>query len=380
MQKIKIDKALIDSFRDTVTRYSFIESKYQNVNNKNKWNIICSSMDWITVAVNGLPYISLEDKPFRDDTVSINLMQYIMSIDLIYESIRQLYRVFLNHPSNYPLKEDSSIFQRAISDDDFFKHIRAVFGAHPVNLNSLDGANVSKGEKFYASWSAPDFIDGDFNVFLYSNNPENDKPFHFPIKMGLLNFYAEKRYELLEDLINIVNQESKEHIESNLNRPISKSDNPIKQLEILALENELRWGKGNGYYDSIWRIINFLKTNISAPDINQGFIQSYKNYLISKVEIIRERLQNMEFHKQEFIYAFYIFLHQKFKNQSYELRKVYEHIEGFDSSGYGIENIKILIAKEILPKNFLVFSSVEQLLILNAKLFSKLENLEKSEL
>ncbi len=82
----------------------------------------------------------------------------------------------------------------------------------------------------------------------------------------------------------------------------------------------------------------------------------------------------------EFIYAFNIFLHQNFKNQSYELRKVYDYIEGIDSSGYGIENIKFLIAKEILPKDFLVFSSVEQLLILNAKFFSKLEDFEKSQL
>jgi len=43
----KLDKELIDEFRRTINDFDFILHVYKNNENKNKWNMICSAMDWI---------------------------------------------------------------------------------------------------------------------------------------------------------------------------------------------------------------------------------------------------------------------------------------------------------------------------------------------
>lgn len=49
-----MDEKLIDKFRDRVNKNYFVLHKYKNVNGKNKWNCICSAMDWISVSVHYL--------------------------------------------------------------------------------------------------------------------------------------------------------------------------------------------------------------------------------------------------------------------------------------------------------------------------------------
>ncbi|MGG3737515.1 hypothetical protein [Aeribacillus pallidus] len=64
MDKININSDLIDEFRNKVNEEPFFREKYRNVNGKNYWNIICSAMDWISVASEGLPSIKLNTKGF----------------------------------------------------------------------------------------------------------------------------------------------------------------------------------------------------------------------------------------------------------------------------------------------------------------------------
>ena len=53
--KDTIDIELITKFRDKVNSNSyFVLQRYKNVNEKNQWNIICSCMDWISVAIRNL--------------------------------------------------------------------------------------------------------------------------------------------------------------------------------------------------------------------------------------------------------------------------------------------------------------------------------------
>ena len=69
----------------------------------------------------------------------------------------------------YPLHMIETVFKKSISDDQYFTHIRAAFGVHPVNLDSHDG--VISDKKYFASWSSGHGR-GDFSVYLYSNDPE----------------------------------------------------------------------------------------------------------------------------------------------------------------------------------------------------------------
>ncbi len=198
-----LNEDLIDQFRAAANECTDFRNSYQNIDGKNKWNILCSAMDWICITARGIKYIKFERNTNKsDDYLSLSLMQYIVAIDVLVEAIIQLYRVIYGSDRKYPLKEDKSIFLKTITDDLYFTHLRAAFGTHPVNLRSLDGSNLSKNEKFYASWSsvAIDDDDNDFIVYLYSNKAEKTEMFELGLNISKVNYYCRKRYDLLNDL------------------------------------------------------------------------------------------------------------------------------------------------------------------------------------
>lgn len=139
-----------DEFRDFINHKINID-KYTNVGGNNHWNIICSAMDWLDVATynldnNTLNKIGLNESGYYHFIISM--------IDLAVESVRQLYRVFSKTDCNPII--DIGIFEKSntiTNEDDysFFKTIRACFASHPVNLKLK--TELSRSEKFYASWS-----------------------------------------------------------------------------------------------------------------------------------------------------------------------------------------------------------------------------------
>lgn len=77
----------------------------------------------------------------------------IMAFDLLVQAIEQLYRAF---EIDHPLEGDQSVFNQSVTDDMYFAHIRACFGAHSVELKSIDGTPPPKKSKdrYFASWSS----------------------------------------------------------------------------------------------------------------------------------------------------------------------------------------------------------------------------------
>jgi hypothetical protein len=173
MNPYTLDDSLLEAFKQAVNDHDdFLINTYCDYNGENLWNLICSTKDWLHVSVNGLPHINLSHH--IDDVRSLNVLQLIMTYDLVIESIKQLHRVF---ELEYPLKKDHSIFNKFVPDDRYFKQIRACFGAHPVDLDSSDGvkSNVRgskrSNEKYFASWSSAVGGNADYTVYLYSNKP-----------------------------------------------------------------------------------------------------------------------------------------------------------------------------------------------------------------
>ncbi|SMQ80664.1 hypothetical protein SAMN05444673_3971 [Bacillus sp. OV166] len=319
---IKIDSELISLFRKEVY-IGFFSEKFKNVKGKNHWNIICSAMDWITLAADGLPLINVDPKGFGYNHLdTLNLMQYIITIDVMVESINQLFRVIegINKDKDLPLANDRTIFnQTKVSDYNYFKHIRAVFSTHPVNLTSLDGAPSNNGEKFYASWVAKNSLDGDYYVYLYSNNPEKDELIPFDIKIRDLNLYAERRYKLLDILIDKIKTIKDKHINQYKQSPIHIFINPIEQLEVLYEENKKRFGYRYGYVEEINHI--YIQLKISTTSISgtyfEGIISEYRSYLNSLIPIILYGLQNMV--KDRYLLLDIMFW------KGYEFEKIYQY-------------------------------------------------------
>lgn len=112
------DENLINNFRERVNENYFVLHIYKNVNGKNKWNCICSAMDWISVSVH-----------------------YLCSERVLHLSKDE------NMTTNIPFTEEKKIFcnnQFSMDDNNFFKTVRACFGAHPVNLYDTFNVDVLK--------------------------------------------------------------------------------------------------------------------------------------------------------------------------------------------------------------------------------------------
>lgn len=152
----------------------------------------------LSVSVNGLPYIDLTHS--HDDVRSLNVLQLITTYDIVLQSIEQLLRVF---DMEHPLKKDDSVFNAAVPDDAYFAQIRACFGAHPVDLRSADGTKST--DKYFASWSSDVSSsiggDGEYSVYLYSNNPDTVQPIRFSMSFAKIREYTIKRYSLLSNVI-----------------------------------------------------------------------------------------------------------------------------------------------------------------------------------
>lgn len=344
---IKLDEKIISRFREKVNENTAFRQNFKNIDGKNKWNIICSAMDWITVAVDGLPQIKLKHANGLgyNHLEALSLMQYILAVDILVESIIQLFRVIEgNKKPNYPFAYDNEIFkQSSVSDDIYFKHLRAVFGTHPVNLDSLDGKKQHNGEKFFASWTTQDFLtDNNFLVYLYSNDPNKDELYPLSISIDKINSYAEKRYKLLEILIIKVDQINHRHIELCKITPIPFAENPIEQLDILLEENKKRVGILYGYSNIIKYIRRLLKVDVTViKNIDIRIIDEYKEYLTSHIPEIKKRLQEMNVKQYNFIWIYdYI--------TGYEFEKVYAYLND-EEHPIGKQYFNLLIKSGVLP-------------------------------
>ena len=194
-----LNTGIVDNFRNRVN-YATVLDKYVNVNGKDHWSIICSAMDWITVAVGGIDCDKNNFRPTGGLDNSRKMVLLISSIDILLESIAQLHRVCIDE-NTMPFENDNRIFLNKLipvkDDNDYFKEIRAIFSAHPVNLKI-----GNKKEKYCASWSGNMGIGGDFSVILYKIDlPGEAYGRTFSISLDELFSFAKTRYEYLNEIL-----------------------------------------------------------------------------------------------------------------------------------------------------------------------------------
>ncbi|MCG3086382.1 hypothetical protein [Sporosarcina cyprini] len=366
----QLKKSVIKDFRNTISGNNFfVLNRYRNHEGKNKWNIICSAMDWIEVAVEGMPAIDL--KHSNANVLSLNFMQLVCAMDLVKEAIDQLFRVF---SVTYPYTNDSSVFNNEVSDDSYFKHVRAVFGTHPVNLKG-----VSKGDngKYYASWSSANIRD-DFSVVMYSNSLEK-KSYIFSVKIENLFRYITLRYDLLNQLNDFVEKEHEEHIKSLKVKVIPKNVKMQEQVEILLKENEKRYGGSDAYSYELSIIKRLLQISYDKLPIKKEATE-YLKKLSLVLDEIQNNLQEMELKDL----STYAIVHPENNTEfQYEYSKVFDYIHNDDNDFIAYSkaeiSIKMLMDANELPNYALNLSKDELLLVINTLSFNRNESIQLFE-
>lgn len=273
--------------REKVNSTNFILAKYQNHNSKDQWSCICSSMDWLDVGMTNIDKALEELNTSKGLETCIKFYQYICCIDIVWECIYQLHRVFIN-PKTTPFKNQSNIFQRKIfdkDDNDYFKEIRSCFGAHAVNLNPRQ-----EFDRKFASWSTHDGTPYEMSVLIYSNIPNSGFEKVTVTVNELKNFY-ETRCQYIQQIIDAINNISLGYKEEMKNSVIPKSNNLIEQITILKNASQQRFG-GGFLVEELDQIERFL-TTIFSCEKNEGALEAFRQKIILGISEIYDCFQNM---------------------------------------------------------------------------------------
>lgn len=342
--------SLIKDFRNFINEDNYVLEKYRNIDNKDKWSCICSCMDWIDVCIK---YIKdNKEKIEKKINFDMEIFAYISSINLISESIQQLYRVFYDS-KEYPLKKDDSVFKNPqVSDDDMFKHIRAVFGAHSTNLKSFDGK-----ERNFASYPNNIHSNGHFSVILYSNETEKwGDIFEFSFKE--LEEYLKKRYFYLENMIEKIEEDKKEYLKKLRSEKIKKERCLKKQLIILKEESKKRLNMDYNNYliENMIDIINFEVTNLNNIPIILEYLEILKKF----VNEFYMDLQNMNTGEKEDIF---LSIH------SYSYSKILEN----RYIDFDLNEMKKLLKEFVILDSNMCYSEIRSLCQIGMYFFAKKE-------
>lgn len=284
-----MDIALINEFREKVNDQDIVLQMYHNRNGKDLRNIICSAMDWIDVVVDSININILSRK--NDNESSIKVMTFITCIDVLWEAIQQLHRVFFN-TSKIPFAADNSTFKHKLfssTDNDYFKTIRACFAAHPINLNDKFSGD-GKDERRYASWSGGGFGEGDFSVILNSSQPDKDFLF-LDIYFDELLTFAKLRYNYLRTIMKEIDTQVDHYFDSWRKQKITRATSPAEQIEILIKENKQRLD--NDYYNYELEKLRIIFNASITNSKNLKLVNHYKTTLSDKIEEIFTNLQLM---------------------------------------------------------------------------------------
>lgn len=283
-----MERTLINEFREKVNEQQLVFKMYHNRHGKNQWGIICSAMDWIAVVVDSIETDNLTSGNSNES--SIKVMTFVMCIDVLWEAIQQLHRVFFS-TKEVPFAKDNSTFKHklfAATDNHYFKTIRACFAVHPINLS--DNFSGDGLEQRYASWSGDGLGVGDFYVILYSNNPDKEAVFLHIYFNELLTF-ANDRYNHLRTIMKEIDKQVEQYFELWRSRKITRVSGAVEQIEILI--NEAKQRLDNGYYNHELEKLKTIFTTSITSSKNHELVDRYRIALSDKIESLFTCLQQM---------------------------------------------------------------------------------------
>ncbi len=371
---------LIHTFRNKVHEHNdfirlyFVDYKPKNnIEGKDIWSKICSCMDWLTVAVEGI------QKPEMNKNMNLSSLEFthfIVTVDMIVEAVNHLW-LAIGQAVNakQPYIKDRSIFKGREFDNDYtdekyFKEIRSWFGVHAVNGNEVDLEGFDKGVRFFSSWSGS-YNQGEFFLQLYSNNSDAEKKYGGTKKVRVESLiqFVELRYNTLWELMDHIDALYLKEKKSLQNTPLqldnSKDElNQMKQLYQQAMERKLT----KEYYEVfILDYMKFLSCDLNDyKEAEREIVKRYLSDLKSIIPVYYKIIQEVD--EREFeVFELLNMRSQTYADNFYEFSKVLEYAAGGSKilSGNRV-SLEILIKKGVLPDYCLSLSGPCLYLLIHA--------------
>lgn len=312
-----VNDSLIVSFREKVNSNSnFVFQLYHSQDGKNYWNIICSCMDWISVSIR-----FLSNKFQLNGNIDERAMQFfsiISAVDIAHEAINQLHRVFFKN-NGIPFNKQHNIFKGnklGLDDNSYFKEIRAMFGAHPVNLTHHGN------KKWFASW--PDehcqSEDSTFEVRLYSNKV-GVEDITFGVNIKDVQAFLIQRYEYLSVLQNEIEQQYEFFCKDLRAQTIELKGSALD--DILILESESARRLNNDYYNGVlYELKKVFSISLTEKHLKDEE-NSFKKDLLKLILELKNNLQNMCF--DDLINTKYINPDYSYSDIGYSVSKLFNY-------------------------------------------------------
>ena len=284
---MNLSPQIIRDFREKMNEHEIIQI-YRDHDGRDEWNVICSAIDWIETAVYGVDSGGLSRA--NSNAASIRMITFISCVDILWRSVCQLHRVFVDRKT-LPFKDDYSVFHSHCSDNVQFETIRAIFAAHPVDLKNVFGGG--NDERWFASWSGGTFSRSDFGVFLYSSKP-GVSSVPFDISFSEVFEFARKRYEYLIDLANIAGTKIDEYNNHwKAEKIVADQSDVLSWINVLLKENRRRGDIDFIKYD-LEKAREAFET-VPGCEKNRTVLEAYRKALISQLIEIQNALQEMCF-------------------------------------------------------------------------------------
>lgn len=361
----EINPNLVREFRGKVhenndfIRCYFVEFK-QNSNKEGKdiWSKICSCMDWLTVAADAI------EKPKRHKNAnytSLEFTHFITTIDMIVEAINHLWLAIGEATkTKQPYIKDRSIFQKKefdkeLTDEAYFKEIRAWFGIHAVNGNATELEGFKQPVRFFSSWSTNSRWDeeGTFYIQLYSNNPTAEKKYggRKEIKVDDLLKFVTLRYNTLTQLMSEIDALYSRIKKELKERPVhlDESKPELTQLRQLIEQAKERKLTSEFYEYDILTYESFLECDlVEFRSIDRELVSNYLMDLKPIIPIYKNIIQNVDDSEYDIFQKLHM-CSQIYAENSYDFAKVLEYADGHGSYTSGIISLELLIEKGVLP-------------------------------
>lgn len=350
----------------------FLNKTYKD----DKWSIICAVMHWFKVVRCYLNSETILKENTMDDNWG-NVYLYICAVDIVAKGINDLNQILINDTKKL-FGGDNDIFKdNNIDDHKYFQNIRAIFGAHPTNL---DGSNGGYKVATYPTPYNPvvDTLRGepkdwDYYTLLWSKEKSdtlNQKAFGFSFKN--IDLYLEKHLDYLDEFYEKILKLIKEYKKQTTKKLINKIEDPLKQLKLLLIEDKIRV---DGKYEYIIRdIIKLISIEISDKE-NEKLYKPYRRKLLSCVNKLykaiqypnrKNEIQNIELLLENDI--------EKFDNMTnYYYSKLMEYENNLDIKDLIIDYFK----DKIIPFNSNITEINELYCLIKAVNYFKSQNIVK---